>query len=693
MTDYIKLDSDRPDYDQTLENLDGTPVDLADATAVHMLMWDDQGDLLVNDTAEILTPAAGEVHYDFARSQIVEPGTNDIEFRVDWADGDRQWFPIDRQAYELEVVDAGGVRDADLEDPDIAPDAEANVLTIFDSIFIDSDDGTLQLDNGDVHITGGDLTVDGGVNIGDFAFGDDQVLAFGANDDFLLYYDSTEDAWNVANGIGGVDVFALSKGGDLALPQGGLAASGDITVDATTVFDATAGNVPASVLSSDTVTVAGNAVALGGSTAVDHADLSNVLADQHHTRYADSEAQDAVGAILSSEFTYDSTVPEIALSNQAFSHDVLTDVSSDDHHARFTDEEAQDAVAAALNNQFTYDDANNVIGVEPGNIFHDDLAGIGGNNHHVPLEIQDGGTTVTDGDYVVDFGTDLTATDNGDGSVTIDSTASGSGSTLDTQEGGASVESDTDTLDFDSGDFAVTNPTTGEAEVAVDTDAIATDELDLSIAPTWTGTHTHSNPLEVTQGGILLEFRESAGDAIIRGNGPNGDLGRFFMRQDTSNDVYMGDVDATGGEVHVRTDGSDVVHYDTNQDAHFQGDVTKAGTQVPDVHEAPNAHIQHSTLPDGDHAAQPVYIPDGQTLEVWLWGARTDVPDTPAGLTVELYDETADVSVSSESTARTTGAPVASLSASGSAVDATLRVDNATGAEVVAGASFGYTVS
>lgn len=44
-----------------------------------------------------------------------------------------------------------------------------------------------------------------------------------------------------------------------------------------------------------------------------HSDLTNVGASQHHERYADEEAQDAVGTILSADFAYDDVTPAITL--------------------------------------------------------------------------------------------------------------------------------------------------------------------------------------------------------------------------------------------------------------------------------------------------------------------------------------------------------------------------------------------
>ena len=61
-----------------------------------------------------------------------------------------------------------------------------------------------------------------------------------------------------------------------------------------------------------------------------HSDLTDVITDQHHARYTDTEAIDAVGPLFSG------------------AHDDLTGVTEDQHHSRYTDEEAQDANPADL---------------------------------------------------------------------------------------------------------------------------------------------------------------------------------------------------------------------------------------------------------------------------------------------------------------------------------------------------------
>jgi hypothetical protein len=79
--------------------------------------------------------------------------------------------------------------------------------------------------------------------------------------------------------------------------------------------------------------------------------------------YTDEQAQDAVGTILSSEFTYDDATPQISINSIPYSK--ITGTPS--IPTQYTDEQAQDATAALFaagthtGITFTYDDAGNKI--------------------------------------------------------------------------------------------------------------------------------------------------------------------------------------------------------------------------------------------------------------------------------------------------------------------------------------------
>jgi len=96
--------------------------------------------------------------------------------------------------------------------------------------------------------------------------------------------------------VDGVEASQLG-GGDIA-NDGSVVTSSTGEIDFTTGITASDdGDGTSTVALSDTdVTVAGNTVSLGGSTAVDHANLSNIGADDHHAKYTDGEAVSAVNA-------------------------------------------------------------------------------------------------------------------------------------------------------------------------------------------------------------------------------------------------------------------------------------------------------------------------------------------------------------------------------------------------------------
>jgi len=64
----------------------------------------------------------------------------------------------------------------------------------------------------------------------------------------------------------------------------------DLTDAETTIWNATGSHVEQSALENESLTVAGNTVALGGSTGVPHADLDGISADQHHAKDHDHTA-------------------------------------------------------------------------------------------------------------------------------------------------------------------------------------------------------------------------------------------------------------------------------------------------------------------------------------------------------------------------------------------------------------------
>ncbi len=91
------------------------------------------------------------------------------------------------------------------------------------------------------------------------------------------------------------------------------------------------------------------------------------------------------------------------------------------------------------------------------------------------VTVEDSGTISVDPAGAVNFGTDLSVTDDGDGTVTVDSTVD---PTIAVEDDGTGVSSSVDTIDFGGSDFGVTNPTTGEAQVALTNDSLTVNSGD-----------------------------------------------------------------------------------------------------------------------------------------------------------------------------------------------------------------------
>jgi hypothetical protein len=217
-------------------------------------------------------------------------------------------------------------------------------------------------------------------------------------------------------------------------------------------------------LANDSVTVAGNSVSLGGSTSVTHSDISNISSDDHHSQIQFSDSGTAV-LTQPTDVNFDSSLDVTDDGDGTITVDANTSSS-------YTDEDAQDAVGTILSSQFTYDDSSPAITLNP----HESTA----DAHHSRIQVSDSGAAVLTQPTDVNFASDLNVTDDGDGTVTIDASTSGSYSDEDAQDAVGGILSSQFTYD-DANDT-----------IDISSDGIKTNELDLSISPTWTGTHDFS---------------------------------------------------------------------------------------------------------------------------------------------------------------------------------------------------------
>lgn len=92
----------------------------------------------------------------------------------------------------------------------------------------------------------------------------------------------------LALATGGVDGIQIDASRNVSVPNG------DIDDGTNKIFDAANGYVPLSILEANSVTVAGNAVTLGNSTAINHGDLSSIGAADHHNQIQISDSGSSV---------------------------------------------------------------------------------------------------------------------------------------------------------------------------------------------------------------------------------------------------------------------------------------------------------------------------------------------------------------------------------------------------------------
>jgi len=208
-----------------------------------------------------------------------------------------------------------------------------------------------------------------------------------------------------------LDSLYVDESGDSM--SGPLQLGGNLSaIGGETIWDELASYIPQGRLENDSLTVAGNSVSLGGTTTVNHEDISNIGSSDHHTKTSSaSELTDVSPDSVSSAHhsRYDDSEAISAINNDtdhgstashnyfSGSHNDLSNIGSSDHHTRYSDEEAQDAIGSILNSDFVYDDAGNEILLSnnsvtvAGNtvslgsstpIDHSDLSNIGSADHH-----------------------------------------------------------------------------------------------------------------------------------------------------------------------------------------------------------------------------------------------------------------------------------------------------------------------
>jgi len=98
-------------------------------------------------------------------------------------------------------------------------------------------------------------------------------------------------------------------------------------------------------------------------------------------------------------------------------------------------------------------------------------------------------------------------------------------------------------------------------------------------------------------------------------------------------------------------------------------------------------NIPTTTLKDTEYITQRLHVDTDETLEILAVGVQNDENSAPAGLTLDVDDETHAVTLVSENAKKASGSPLADVSGS---VDIVIAVSNDTGGEVSASGFIDY---
>lgn len=296
-TTYYKQDDELPTLTDTLG------VDLTNASVQLYVEHVASDTLVVNSSATITDATAGDVEYTFADGELDRTGQHVYEWVVTYSSGNVESFPKNENA-ELDVTRqvnrggsvstavagrAGPLDVIDFNEQSSAPDSPAADVW---ALYFDTNGNLKKIDeNGTVSTVGGG--------------GGSAITA-------------QEDGSDLTTDLALVD---WQDGLTAANPSGD-----DVTV-----------NVDESEIDHDALQNFDSAEHFTESSiSHDGIDQTTVDSDDHHAKYTDEEAQDAVGTILGSLFTYDDATPQITLDEGEISHDGIdqSTVSADDHHAQ-----------------------------------------------------------------------------------------------------------------------------------------------------------------------------------------------------------------------------------------------------------------------------------------------------------------------------------------------------------------------
>jgi len=144
-------------------------------------------------------------------------------------------------------------------------------------------------------------------------------------------------------------------------------------------------------------------------------------------------------------------------------HSSLSGIGAEDHHSQI---QVSDSGSAVLTQPSDMNFGANITVTDDGD---GSLTIDASGSTDTRVNVSDDGTQVVAEPTDINFGTNVSVTDDGDGTVTVE--ASSGGTDVAVYDDGTSITSATEIIDFQQ-DFSVTSPASGEAEITLDSNTI-----------------------------------------------------------------------------------------------------------------------------------------------------------------------------------------------------------------------------
>lgn len=292
---------------------------------------------------------------------------------------------------------------------------------------------------------------------------------------------------------------------------------------------------------------------------------------------------------------------------------------------------------------------------------------------HIPMSlgVSEAGTSVLDEANRLNFtGNGIGVTDAGDGTANVDFSDTDTHTSV--SQDGTELVADTGDLNFTGSGVTVADDGDGTATATI-TDTDTDTRTDVSLD----GTQVVADTSDINFTGTGVTVADD-GDGTVTATIDDTDTNTHTGASDDGTQVYASVDDLNfGANLTVTDDGDTTVTVDATDTN------TTAST-----HQFPLTQIA-----DAGAESMRLFVPGGQTLTVERGGVQDDTGTVPAGLDLQVYDETNAVEAHLFTSKYGDPDPNPTIDGGTNGVDVTFNLRNATGGTVTAAAWLEYTIA